>query len=156
MANFITLVVPAWGVQGYLGECLDSILRDQSVDAELIGVDDASPDHSGVVLDERAATDPRLTVIHLETNAGPGPARNAGLERATGAYVWFVDGDDRLVPGALAAVEAELRSATPDVLLVGMARERWNRKVSIWRPSVAPIGFLRAGFAPQVKQLKGG
>ncbi len=142
MANFITVVIPAWDVQGYLGECLDSILRDQRADIEVIAVDDASPDHSGVVLDERAATDPRLSVIHLPANAGPGPARNAGLERAGGTYVWFVDGDDRLVPGALAAVEAELRANGPDVLVVGMARERWNRKVSLWKPAVTPISGL--------------
>ncbi|MET0415927.1 MAG: bifunctional glycosyltransferase family 2 protein/CDP-glycerol:glycerophosphate glycerophosphotransferase [Actinoplanes sp.] len=142
MANFITVVVPAWGVQGYLGECLDSILRDETAELQVIGVDDASPEHSGVVLDERAATDPRLSVIHLDVNVGPGPARNAGLDAATGEYVWFVDGDDRLVPGALAAVEAELRATDADVLVVGMARERWNRKVSVWKPAVTPIAGL--------------
>jgi CDP-glycerol glycerophosphotransferase len=131
--NFISVVVPAWDVQGYLAECLDSVGVQQTVNAEVIGVDDASPDHSGDVLDARAATDPRLTVVHLAANGGPGPARNAGLERATGEYVWFVDGDDRIVPGALAAIEARLREEKPDVLVVGTARERWNRSVSGWR-----------------------
>src|SRR3954471_22471880 len=139
--NFISVVVPAWHVQGYLTECLDSVLDQQTVDAEVIGVDDASPDHSGEVLDERAAAAPRLTVVHLPANGGPGPARNAGLEHATGEYVWFVDGDDRIVPGALAAVEAKLRETKPDVLVVGTARERWNRSVSPWRtPKSAPSG----------------
>ena len=131
--NFISVVVPAWSVQGYLAESLGSILDHQTVDAEVIGVDDASPDHSGEVLDERAARDPRLTVLHLTANGGPGPARNAGLDRATGEYVWFVDGDDRIVPGALAAIEARLREDKPDVLVVGTARERWNRSVSAGR-----------------------
>ncbi|OJF09476.1 bifunctional glycosyltransferase/CDP-glycerol:glycerophosphate glycerophosphotransferase [Couchioplanes caeruleus] len=137
--NFISIVVPAWRVQGYLAECLDSILEQQTAQAEVIGVDDASPDHSGEVLDDRAARDPRLTVLHLSANGGPGPARNAGLERATGEYVWFVDGDDRIVPGALAAVEARLREEKPDVLVVGAARERWNRSVSgWWTPASVP------------------
>lgn len=129
MPNFISVVVPAYGVQGYLDECLDSVLRQQDVDAEVIGVDDASPDHCGVVLDEREARDPRLIAVHLVANVGPGPARNAGLDRATGEYVWFVDGDDRIVPGALAAVEARLRETAADVLVVGVAKERWNRSV---------------------------
>jgi CDP-glycerol glycerophosphotransferase len=133
MPNFISVVVPAYGVQGYLDECLDSMLRQQDSDAEVVGVDDASPDHCGVVLDERAAIDPRLTVVHLAANAGPGPARNAGLELANGEYVWFVDGDDRIVPGALSALEAELRQSRPDVLIVGTAQERWNRSVVPWR-----------------------
>jgi len=141
MPNFISVVVPAYGVQGYLDECLDSLLRQQDSDPEVIGVDDASADHSGALLDERAAIDPRLTVVHLPANLGPGPARNAGLERATGEYVWFVDGDDRIVPGALAALEAKLRESRPDVLVVGTARERWNRSVSPWRsPKAAPAG----------------
>ena len=131
--SFLSVVVPAWHVQGYLAESLSSVLEQQTVDAEVIGVDDASPDHSGEVLDERAARDSRLTVVHLPANGGPGPARNAGLARASGEYVWFVDGDDRIVPGALAAVEARLLEEKPDVLVVGAARERWNRSVSGWR-----------------------
>ncbi|MFI7541117.1 CDP-glycerol glycerophosphotransferase family protein [Actinoplanes sp. NPDC049599] len=131
--NFISVVVPAWRVQGYLAECLASVLDQQTVDAEVIGIDDASPDHSGEVLDERAARDSRLTVVHLPATGGPGPARNAGLDRACGEYVWFVDGDDRIVPGALAAIEARLLEEKPDVLVVGAARERWNRSVSGWR-----------------------
>ncbi|MFB9358857.1 bifunctional glycosyltransferase/CDP-glycerol:glycerophosphate glycerophosphotransferase [Actinoplanes nipponensis] len=131
--TMISVVVPAWGVQGYLAEALESVLDQQTVDAEVIGVDDASPDHGGEVLDERAARDHRLTVVHLTANGGPGPARNAGLDRASGEYVWFVDGDDRIVPGALAAIEARLREEKPDVLVVGAARERWDRSVSGWR-----------------------
>jgi CDP-glycerol glycerophosphotransferase len=142
MPNLISVVVPAYGVQGYLNECLDSVLREQTVDAEVIGVDDASPDHCGAVLDERAAFDPRLTAVHLDRNAGPGPARNAGLARATGEYVWFVDGDDRIVPGALAEIEARLRESTPDVLVVGVARERWDRSVASWQPAATPIAAL--------------
>ncbi len=142
MANFISVVVCAYGVQGYLTECLDTILRDRTIDAEVIGVDDASPDHGGVVLDERATTDPRLTVVHLDVNAGPGPARNAGLDRATGEYVWFVDGDDYLLPGAPAAVRDTLAANPVDVLVVGMATERWNRSVKPWKPAGTPIAAL--------------
>lgn len=141
MSKFLSVVVPVWNVQGYLTECLDSVLSQRSADAEVVAVDDASPDHSGELLDERAATDDRLTVLHLPANGGPGPARNAGLERASGEYVWFVDGDDYVVPGALAAVEAALLADKPDVLVVGVARERWNRAVSRWTtPVVEPSG----------------
>ncbi|MET8146987.1 bifunctional glycosyltransferase family 2 protein/CDP-glycerol:glycerophosphate glycerophosphotransferase [Actinoplanes sp. NPDC049668] len=130
MPNLVSIVVPAWNIQGYLAECLGSLLDQQAVEVEVIGVDDASPDHGGEVLDGYAARDPRVTVLHLDVNGGPGAARNAGLERATGEYVWFVDGDDRIVPGALAAINAKLLEEKPDVLVVGTARERWNRSVS--------------------------
>ena len=84
----------------------------------MIAVDDASPDGSAAILDDRAAASPRLRVVHLAVNGGQGPARNAGLDLASGEYVWFVDGDDRLADGALAAIGARLAHSRPDVLLI--------------------------------------
>src|SRR5689334_8153302 len=94
----ISVVVPVYGVRPYLAECLDSGLAGAGADglAEVVGVDDASRDGSADVLAARAAADARLTVIHLERTLGPGNARNVGLARAQGEYVWFVDGDDIL------------------------------------------------------------
>jgi CDP-glycerol glycerophosphotransferase len=85
----------------------------------VIAVDDASPDESPAILDRRAAADPRLRVIHLPAALGPGGARNTGLAAATGEYVWFVDGDDLLAPGALPAVAERLARQPCDVLLIG-------------------------------------
>jgi glycosyltransferase involved in cell wall biosynthesis len=114
----ISVVLPVYGVHQYLTDCLDSILHgDAGLAIEVIAVDDASPDGCGVLLDRRASTDNRLTVVHLDQTSGPGNARNVGLARATGQYVWFVDGDDLLASGALAAVGAALAAYSPDVLL---------------------------------------
>ena len=113
----ISVVVPVYGVAEYLPECLDSILAGD-IDIEVIAVDDASPDGSGKILDDRAAADPRLRVVHLDRNSGQGHARNLALEQATGDYVWFVDGDDALADGGLAAVTAALAESKPDVLLI--------------------------------------
>ncbi len=130
MPSLISVVVPAYGVQSYLDECLDSALGQQFGDVEVIAVDDATHDHGGEVLAARAARESRLTVVHLDQNVGPGLARNVGLDLATGEYVWFVDGDDRLAPGALEAVADRLRNAgNPDLLIVGAARERYTRTV---------------------------
>jgi CDP-glycerol glycerophosphotransferase len=124
----LSLVVPVHGVEGYLRECLDSILGQAFTDVELIAVDDASPDHCPAILDEYAARDARLRVIHLERNVGLGPARNVGLDLATGEYVWFVDSDDWLAPGALGAVARRLRETRPDVLVVDHTRVNWLGK----------------------------
>jgi CDP-glycerol glycerophosphotransferase len=112
----ISVIIPVYNVAAYLPGCLDSVLGPGG-DVEVIAVDDASPDGCGALLDARAAADPRLRVIHLRANGGAGPARNAGLACAAGEYVWFVDADDRLAGGALAAVTAALASR-PDVLLI--------------------------------------
>ncbi|MET7749117.1 bifunctional glycosyltransferase family 2 protein/CDP-glycerol:glycerophosphate glycerophosphotransferase [Micromonospora sp. NPDC005367] len=124
--TLISFVVPAFRVQGYLRECLDSILGQPFSDLEVIAVDDCSPDDSGEIIDEYAAGDPRVRAVRLTENVGLGPARNIGLDRAVGEYVWFVDGDDWLTPECLPAVVDRLRSTRPDVLIVDHVRTHWN------------------------------
>ncbi|MEV1329784.1 bifunctional glycosyltransferase family 2 protein/CDP-glycerol:glycerophosphate glycerophosphotransferase [Micromonospora costi] len=124
--TLISFVVPAFRVQGYLRECLDSILDQPFTDLEVIGVDDCSPDDSGEIFDEYAARDRRVRPIRLGENVGLGPARNVGLDRAIGEYVWFLDGDDWLAPDCLSEVAERLHATRPDVLLVDHVRTHWN------------------------------
>ncbi|MFJ3636837.1 CDP-glycerol glycerophosphotransferase family protein [Streptomyces sp. NPDC090112] len=122
-----SVIVPAYKVQAYLQESLDSVLTQSYPDLELIAVDDASPDACGAIIDEYAARDPRVTAVHLAQNLGLGPARNAGLARATGDYLIFLDGDDTLAPGALQAVTDRLKATgSPDVLVYDYARAHWS------------------------------
>ncbi|SCF02982.1 CDP-glycerol:poly(glycerophosphate) glycerophosphotransferase [Micromonospora haikouensis] len=128
--TLISFVVPAYRVQAYLSECLDSILGQPFDDVEVIGVDDHSPDGSGDILADYAARDHRVHAVRLDDNVGLGPARNIGLDRAGGEYVWFVDGDDWLAPDCLAEVAARLRRTRPDVLLVDHVRVRWDGRAT--------------------------
>ena len=111
----ISVVIPVHGVEAYLDRCLDSVLRDTQTSLEVIAVDDASPDRCGAIL--AARDDPRLRVLATPVAGGPGPARDLGAKEATGEYVWFVDGDDELAEGALAAVAEALARLRPDVLI---------------------------------------
>lgn len=122
-----SVIVPAYKVQAYLQESLDSVLAQSYPDLELIAVDDASPDACGSIIDEYAARDARVTAVHLAHNLGLGPARNAGLARATGDYLVFLDGDDTLAPGALQAITDRLKATgSPDVLVYDYARTFWT------------------------------
>lgn len=118
----LSIVLPAYGVAGYLRECLDSIVSQSFVDIEVIAIDDCSPDNSGAILDEYANRDSRIRVVHLAANVGLGEARNIGVTEATGDYVWFVDSDDWLTEGSLRVIAAKLRRTEPDVLLVDHAK----------------------------------
>ncbi len=118
---WLTVVVPVWRAEPYLNRCLDSVLAGTDERVEVVAVDDASPDGSGALLDAYARRDPRVRVLHLPTNTGLGPARNAGLAQARGRYVWFVDVDDWLPDGAVTAVLDRLQRVRPDVLVVGHA-----------------------------------
>ncbi|WP_431986991.1 bifunctional glycosyltransferase/CDP-glycerol:glycerophosphate glycerophosphotransferase [Streptomyces griseoflavus] len=122
-----SVIVPAYQVQAYLHECLESVLSQSYPDLELIAVDDCSPDACGAVIDEFAARDPRVRVVHLPENTGLGRARNAGIERATGDYLLFLDGDDTLTPDALLALADRLKeTGDPDVLVYDYARTYWS------------------------------
>ncbi len=116
------MVLPVFKVEKYLTGCLDSVLSQTGADLEVIAVDDCSPDGSGRILDEYATRDSRLKVLHLPENRGLGGARTAGLLEATGEYVWFVDSDDWLAEGAVAAVAERLIEDRPDVLITDFVR----------------------------------
>jgi len=119
---FLTVVVPVYRVEPFLRRCLDSILAGAPDGVEVVAVDDRSPDRCGDLLDVYQSVDDRVRVLHLDENVGLGKARNAGLDAAWGEYVWFVDSDDWLPRGAVAAVVDRLRAARPDVLIVDHLR----------------------------------
>ncbi|MFF2331145.1 MULTISPECIES: CDP-glycerol glycerophosphotransferase family protein [unclassified Streptomyces] len=122
-----SVIVPAYRVQAYLHESLDSVLTQSFEDFELIAVDDCSPDACGAVIDEFAARDHRVRALHLPENVGLGRARNAGIAQATGDYLIFLDSDDTLAPGALRAVADRIaETGEPDVLVYDYARTYWT------------------------------
>ncbi|MFE9779002.1 CDP-glycerol glycerophosphotransferase family protein [Streptomyces sp. NPDC005775] len=138
-----SVVIPVFKVQGYLPECLDSVLEQSFQDIEVIAVNDCSPDNCGTIIDEYAARDPRVQAVHLPQNVGLGRARNAGLERATGDYVLFLDSDDSYTPGLLQALAARLDAVGElDILAFDHIRTYWHGKGG---PSQSAELFERAG-----------
>src|SRR5262249_488720 len=103
MKPLISIVIPIHNIEGFLSQCLDSIIEQSFRDNEIIGVDGASDDGSGKLMDEIAMGESRLIVIHID-EPGPGKARNEGVKRASGEYLWFVDGDDIIPTGCLGVV----------------------------------------------------
>ena len=90
----LSIIVPVYKVEEYLGECVDSLLSQTIDDYEMILVDDGSPDNSGKIADEYAAANPdMIRVLHID-NGGQGRARNFALDIAKGDFVGFVDSDD--------------------------------------------------------------
>lgn len=93
----LSVIVPVYNTKACLPRCLDSILMQQISDMEIICVDDGSTDGSGDILDQYAARDTRIRVIH-KANAGLVAARKSGLEIAGGKYTAYVDSDDWIEP----------------------------------------------------------
>ena len=99
----ISVIVPVYGVEKYLGDCIRSIRAQTYEHLEIILVDDGSPDCCGALCDEAARKDPRIRVLHKE-NGGLSDARNAGTAIARGSYITFIDSDDAVEPDYVACL----------------------------------------------------
>ena len=93
----ISVIVPVYKVEKYLDRCVQSIVDQTYRNLEIILVDDGSPDNCGAMCDAWAEKDSRIKVIHKE-NGGVTSARLCGIEKASGEWIGFVDGDDRIEP----------------------------------------------------------
>ena len=89
----ISVIIPVYNAEKFVGRCVESVKTQTYSDWQMILVDDGSKDKSLEICQEYAGADNRIRVIHQE-NAGPGIARNVGLEYAKGKYVVFIDSDD--------------------------------------------------------------
>ena len=116
--ELISVIVPVYNVERYLRRCVDSILHQTYQDLEVLLVDDGSTDASGAICDEYAAQEERVTAVH-QKNGGLSAARNAGLERAQGTYLCFVDSDDFLDSRMLETLCRDLQEQDADVAVVG-------------------------------------
>lgn len=96
----VSIIVPIYKAEKYLEQCVKSVLGSSFTDIELILVDDGSPDSCGAMCDRFASLDARVKAVH-QANGGVSAARNAGLAKATGGRIMFVDSDDTLDGGAV-------------------------------------------------------
>lgn len=97
-AKKVSVVVPVYNTEAFLVDCLDSLVNQTLDEIEIVVVNDGSPDGSQAIIDDYAARYPDKIVALSKPNGGLGSARNAGIARATGRYIGFVDSDDFVEP----------------------------------------------------------
>ncbi|MGN6258040.1 MAG: glycosyltransferase family 2 protein [Solirubrobacterales bacterium] len=129
----VSVVIPCWNQAGYLGEAIESVLAQSYPELELIVVDDGSDDNSYEV----AARYPGVRRLR-QPNSGVAAARNRGLGESEGAYVVFLDADDRLLPNALAAGMRELLAAPEAAFAAGRPRDI-GRTGEVIREAAQPL-----------------
>lgn len=93
----VSVIIPAYNTEGYIGKCLKSVQTQTYENLEIIVIDDGSTDGTGEICRRFAETDRRFRVLHKE-NSGVSDSRNLGLEQAKGKYLVFVDSDDHVKP----------------------------------------------------------
>lgn len=111
----VSFVIAAFKAADTITRAIDSALAQEDVDVEVIVVDDASPDDTAAVVE--AIADARIRLIRLPENRGPGGARNAGIDAASGDWVAVLDADDTIRPARLARMIARAESENADIVV---------------------------------------
>lgn len=120
----VSVIIPAYNVDRFIGRAIESLQRQTLSDFELLIVDDGSTDRTGDVADRAAERDIRIEVIHTENQGAPA-ARNTALDRARGEFVHFVDGDDWVEPNMLADLVEIAERDNLDLLIAGFYIETY-------------------------------
>lgn len=135
MKTKITIVVPIYNVAQYLEQCVDSIVKEveraDEPGVEVILVDDGATDGSGNLADQLALGHPYIRVIHQE-NMGVAAARNRGMDRALGEWIYFMDGDDWLAEGALVAIRRAVHAYPDSDMILFDAYKSYESKRVNW------------------------
>lgn len=149
----VSIIVPLYKSEKFLTKLMDSIINQTYSNLEIILVDDGSPDLSGEIADEYAKKDNRVIVIHKE-NGGCCSARNKGMEKATGHYLMFADGDDWLEPDCVEylvklAEENSCEMSTTDSIFTTRDRiQNVKEKVMILSKEEAVASIINSFIIP--------
>ena len=114
--ELISIIVPIYNTEKYLGQCLDSIINQSYTNFEVLLINDGSTDSSGMICQEYVARDSRFRYFEKD-NGGVASARNLGLERSSGAYITFIDSDDWVEFNYLDVLYTALKENDTDVAI---------------------------------------
>lgn len=153
---FLSFIVPVYNVGRFLLECLDSLLQQDIPrdEYEIICVNDGSTDECPTILRHYATIHDHLVVIDQQ-NSGVCAARNAGLSRAQGDYIWFIDADDCIQPNCLSVLHEKLLVSDADRLVMdnysfpeseNPYSYREKRTNTVWYDSVVWKSVFRRAF----------
>lgn len=145
----LSVVVPFYGVEAYIGDCLESIAVQSYSNIDVVMVDDGSPDGSRAIAQQWADRDSRFRIV-TQPNAGLGPARNTGVKHTDGDYITFIDSDDLVTRHGFARMISAMET-TGSSLAGGNAR-RFNNSTGV-KPSWAHLhAFARTRYATHVTE----
>lgn len=128
--------------EAYLERCINSIVFQSFTDWELLLVDDGSTDNSGVICDNYADKDSRITVIH-KTNGGVSSAREAGISAANGNFSIHVDPDDWIDPNMLATLFQKAEETGADIIVCDLLLDYGKHSTVLEQSIVSKDEFLK-------------
>lgn len=134
-ANLVfTIIVPAYNVEKYIENCLDSLLNQEISNYEIIIINDGSTDNTGRICDEYEKKYDKVTVLHKE-NTGVSDTRNLGMDKARGEYILFVDSDDS-INNVLHEIEEITKTVNSDVICLDGRRIVAGEEIGLFTHNV--------------------
>ena len=133
----ISVIVPIYGIERYVGHCIESLMQQTYQNLEIILVDDGSPDNCPKICDLYASKDKRIKVIHKE-NGGLVTARKAGVQAAHGEYIGFVDGDDWVGVGFYQSMLNTIMACDADIAVAGCSCDLYRKTITM--ENALPLG----------------
>ena len=127
--SLVSVIVPIYNAGKYLGEAIESVLKQTYTDFELLLINDRSTDNSKEICEKYAAGDNRIVLLENNTEKhGPGPTRNIGLDNATGEYIYFMDADDLMDKSLLQCAVNRMLETDADIVQFGVVYEQGGVK----------------------------
>ncbi|MCI8887570.1 MAG: glycosyltransferase family 2 protein [Hungatella sp.] len=122
----ISVIVPIYMIDRYIGICIESIIHQTYENLEIILVDDGGKDRCPEICDLYSKKDKRIRVIH-KPNGGLVSARKAGLWQSNGEYISYIDGDDWIAPGFIEALFEVADTSDADMVCAGFTRDLFSK-----------------------------
>lgn len=149
----VTLIIPAYNCSDTVEKAIRSAL-DQTIETQVIVIDDCSTDHSFAMVEEMARREPRLTARRQPRNGGPSAARNAALRLVTTPWVAGLDADDFLLPGRMEKMLRHAESRDVDFVADDVIRVAPGRPIEegfrVWKDE--PVGIVPVDLARFVRE----
>lgn len=162
----ISIVVPIYMIDRYVGICIESIINQTYKNLEIILVDDGSKDRCSEICDLYQKKDERIKVIH-KPNGGLVSARKAGVAQSNGKYITFVDGDDWIGPGFIEGLFTSIITSDADIVCAGFTRDLFSKSASflnalpsgiyegeklksLWKSMISTGTYYRPGISTYV------
>ena len=150
----VSIIIPVYNVEKYISKCLESVITQTYTNLEILVNNDGSTDNSYQICLEYAEKDSRIK-LYSQENSGPGKARNAMIERATGEYILFVDSDDWISSTHVERLVALLEESNSDGSACGHVSTKSDSTEFAKKKKAKIIYYTGKQFADKITQLIG-
>lgn len=141
----LSIIIPYYNVQDWITECLQSVINSTEFEenVEIILVNDGSQDNSSLIAEEFVNANPSLISNFEKSNGGLSDARNFGLSRAKGDYIWFIDSDDYIEPVSVSVIIEAIRKSNSNVDMINFKYRTTNNSKAYLLNNVENNTILR-------------